>query len=159
MGRKKKKADTSHIIASNRKARHEYFLEDKYEAGLVLHGWEVKSMRQHRANLKESYISTRGGELYLVGSHVSPLSSTSTHNRANPTRDRKLLLHRYEINRLLGAVERKGYAMIPVQLHWSNGKIKLLFALARGKKKYDKRAAIKARDIERDQARESSRYS
>ena len=116
-------------------------------------------MRQHRVNLKESYISTRDGELYLVGSHVSPLSSTSTHHRANPTRDRKLLLHRYEINRLLGAVERKGYAMIPVQLHWSNGKIKLLFALARGKKKYDKRAAIKTRDIERDQARESSRYS
>ncbi len=159
MARKKKKRDRSNVIASNRKARYEYFLEDKYEAGLVLEGWEVKSIRQHRVNLKESYITVRAGELFLVGSHVSPLATTSTHFRSNPTRERKLLLNRLEIYRLNKAVEQKGYSMIPVQLHWSNGRIKLLFALARGKKKHDKRAAIKAKDIERDQARDAHRYS
>ena len=156
--RKKISKDSSHIIATNRKASHDYFLEDRYEAGIVLSGWEVKSMRDNRANLKESYISAKGGELFLVGSHVSPGATTSTHDIVNPTRSRKLLLHRMEINRLIGAVERKGYSLIPTQLYWSNGKVKLAFALAKGKKQYDKRESIKARDIERDQARESSSY-
>lgn len=159
MARKKKAKDSGHIIATNRKASYEYHLEDRYEAGIVLNGWEVKSMRENRANLKESYITVRQGELFLVGAHVSPGTTTSTHVLANPTRSRKLLLHRLEINRLIGAVERKGYSMIPTQLYWSNGKVKLAFALARGKKQYDKRTAIKARDIERDQARDASSYS
>ena len=159
MARKKKAKDSGHIIATNRKASYEYHLEDRYEAGIVLNGWEVKSMRENRANLKESYITVREGELFLVGAHVSPGTTTSTHVVANPTRSRKLLLHRLEINRLIGAVERKGYSMIPTQLYWSNGKVKLAFALARGKKQYDKRATIKARDIDRDQARDASSYS
>ena len=159
MARKKKAKDSGHIIATNRKASYEYHLEDRYEAGIVLNGWEVKSMRENRANLKESYITVREGELFLVGAHISPGTTTSTHEVANPTRSRKLLLHRLEINRLIGAVERKGYSMIPTQLYWSNGKVKLAFALARGKKQYDKRATIKARDIDRDQARDASSYS
>ncbi len=159
MARKKNSKESAHIIATNRKASYEYHLEDRYEAGIVLNGWEVKSMRENRANLKESYITAKGGELFLVGAHVSPGKSTSTHEVANPTRNRKLLLHRLEINRLIGAVERKGYSIIPTQLYWSNGKVKLAFALARGKKQYDKRASIKARDIERDQARDTSSYN
>ena len=159
MGKKKKNLNSNQIISTNRKASHDYQLEDRYEAGIVLNGWEVKSMRDSRANLKESYILARGGELYLVGSHVSPGSTTSTHVTVNPTRQRKLLLHRIEINRLIAAVERKGYSMIPTQLYWSNGKVKLQFALAKGKKQYDKRAAIKSQDIARDQAREASSYS
>ena len=159
MGKKKKIQNISRIISTNRKASHDYQLEDRYEAGIALNGWEVKSMRESRANLKESYILARGGELYLVGSHVSPGSTTSTHVAVNPTRQRKLLLHRIEINRLIAAVEQKGYSMIPIKLYWGNGKVKLEFALAKGKKQYDKRAAMKAQDIARDQAREVSSYS
>ncbi len=155
---KKKKQDLGRVIATNRKASHEYHLEERYEAGLVLQGWEVKSMRANRANLKESYIAPIGGELFLTGAHVSPGTTTSTHVSVNPVRSRKLLLHRIEINRLIGAVERKGYSMIPTQLYWSEGKVKLQFALAKGKKQIDKRQAIKARDIERDRDRELSRY-
>ncbi len=158
MARKKKPKDPSNVIATNKKASYDYYLEDRYEAGIVLHGWEVKSMRDNRANLKESYIVVREGELYLVGSHISPGTTISTHVESNPTRSRKLLLHRLEINRLIGAVERKGYSMIPIQLYWSNGKVKLSFALAKGKKQYDKRASIKARDVERDQAREAGSF-
>lgn len=146
------------VAATNRKASHDYILEDKYEAGIVLYGWEVKSIRQGRVNLKESYIVPQGGELYLVGAHVSPTKSVSTHVVAEPTRKRKLLLHRVEINRLVGAVERKGYSMVPMQMYWSRGKVKVLFALGKGKKQYDKRSAIKARDVERDQEREFARY-
>ena len=159
MGKKKKNQNSNQVISTNRKASHDYHLEDRYEAGIVLNGWEVKSMRESRANLKESYILARGGELYLVGSHISPGSTTSTHVIVNPTRQRKLLLHRIEINRLIAAVERKGYSMIPIQLYWSNRKVKLQFALAKGKKQYDKRAAIKSQDIARDQAREASSYN
>ena len=159
MGKKKKIQNSNRIISTNRKASHDYHLEDRYEAGIALNGWEVKSMRESRANLKESYILARGGELYLVGSHVSPGSTTSTHVTVNPTRQRKLLLHRIEINRLVAAVEQKGYSMIPIKLYWGNGKVKLEFALAKGKKQYDKRAAIKAQDIARDQAREVSSYN
>ncbi len=155
----KKKRKNEHAIATNRKASHDYHLEERYEAGLVLHGWEVKSMRANRANLKESYIVPTNGELFLVGAHISPGSTTSTHVSANPTRRRKLLMHRLEINRLIGAVERKGYSMIPTQLYWNDGKVKLEFALAKGKRQYDKRAAIKARDIERDRERDLSRFN
>ena len=156
--KKKSKMDPSRIIATNRKASHEYYLEDRYEAGIVLDGWEVKSMRENRVNLKESYVAARGGELFLIGSHISPGKTTSTHKTADPLRKRKLLLHRLEINRLIGSVERKGYAMVPTQVYWSNGRVKLEFALAKGKKQYDKRNTIKARDIERDRAREASLF-
>ncbi len=156
---KKKKVKSARTIATNRKASYDYHLEERYEAGLVLQGWEVKGMRANRANLKESYIIPTNGELFLIGAHVSPDSTTSTHVPADPIRSRKLLLHRVQINRLIGAVERKGYSLIPTQLYWNNGKVKLEFALAKGKKQYDKRAAIKARDVERERERELSRVN
>lgn len=149
----KKKPDKSHIIAANKRARHDYFIEDRLEAGLALEGWEVKSLRDGRAQLTESYVNIRNGEAWLVGAHFSPLTTTSTHIQAEPTRSRKLLLHRNELDRLVGAVERKGYALIPLDLHWTKGRVKLEVGLARGKKQHDKRAASKDRDWERQRAR------
>lgn len=150
---KKKKADTSNVIAVNRRARHDYFIEERIEAGLSLEGWEVKSLREGRAQLAESYVYIRDGEAWLVGAHFSPLRTTSTHIRAEPTRDRKLLLHRGELDRLIGAVERKGYALVPLDLHWTKGRVKLAMGLARGKKQHDKRAASKERDWARQRER------
>jgi SsrA-binding protein len=149
----KKKTDNSNVIAANRRARHDYFIEDRIEAGLSLEGWEVKSLREGRAQLAESYVYIRNGEAWLVGAHFSPLRSTSTHVRANPTRSRKLLLHRSELDRLVGAVERKGYALVPLDLHWSKGRVKLQVGLARGKKQHDKRASSKERDWARQKER------
>lgn len=140
-------------IAENRKARHEYFIEDTFEAGLVLEGWEVKSLRAGRAQLTETYVHVKNGEAWLIGAHISPLVSASTHITANPTRTRKLLMHRNELDRLVGAVERKGYTLIALNLHWSKGKVKLDIGLAKGKKQHDKRATEKARDWERQKAR------
>ncbi|MGB5345450.1 MAG: SsrA-binding protein SmpB [Woeseia sp.] len=140
-------------IAENRKARHDYFIEDTFEAGLVLEGWEVKSLRAGRAQLTETYVHVKNGEAWLIGAHISPLISASTHITANPTRTRKLLLHRNELDRLVGAVERKGYTLIALNLHWSKGKVKLDIGLAKGKKQHDKRATEKARDWERQKAR------
>ena len=149
----KKKPDNSNIIAANRKARHAYFIEDRVEAGLSLEGWEVKSLRDGRAQLTESYVTIMNGEAYLVGAHFSPLLSASTHVQADPTRSRKLLLHRGELDRLIGAVERKGYALIPLDLHWRKGRVKLEVGLARGKKQHDKRASNKERDWARQKER------
>ena len=149
----KKKVDNSNVIAANRRARHDYFIEDRIEAGLSLQGWEVKSLREGRAQLAESYVHIRNGEAWLVGAHFSPLRSTSTHIRAEPTRNRKLLLHRGELDRLIGAVERKGYALVPLDLHWSKGRVKLEIGLARGKKQHDKRASSKERDWARQRER------
>lgn len=149
----KKKTDNSNVIAANRRARHDYFIEDRTEAGLSLEGWEVKSLREGRAQLAESYVHIRNGEAWLVGAHFSPLRTASTHVRAEPTRDRKLLLHRGELDRLIGAVERKGYALVPLDLHWSKGRVKLEVGLARGKKQHDKRAASKERDWARQRER------
>jgi SsrA-binding protein len=149
----KKKHDNSNVIAANRRARHDYFIEDRIEAGLSLEGWEVKSLRDGRAQLAESYVHIRDGEAWLVGAHFSPLRTTSTHVRAEPTRSRKLLLHRNELDRLVGAVERKGYALIPLDLHWSKGRVKLQLGLARGKKQHDKRASSKERDWARQKER------
>ena len=149
----KKKPDKSHIIAANKRARHDYFIEDRLEAGLALEGWEVKSLRDGRAQLTESYVNIRNGEAWLVGAHFSPLTTTSTHIHPEPTRSRKLLMHRNELDRLVGAVERKGYALIPLDLHWTKGRVKLEVGLARGKKQHDKRAASKDRDWERQRAR------
>jgi SsrA-binding protein len=140
-------------IVENRKAFHDYFIEERFEAGLALEGWEVKAIRAGRANLKEAYVVVRNGEIVLIGAHVSPLSTASTHVRPDATRSRKLLLHREEINRLVGKVERAGYTLAPLDLHYKNGRIKLAFGLAKGKKQYDKRAAIREREWNREQQR------
>ncbi len=137
-------------IIQNKKAFHDYFIEDRYEAGLVLEGWEVKAIRAGRANLKEAYVTVKDGALYLFGSHISPLASASTHVVPDPTRTRKLLLHALEIDKLIGKVQRAGYTLMPLDLHFKNGRIKLNIGLARGKKQHDKRASEKERDAERE---------
>ena len=148
-----RKDPSSAVIADNRRARHEYFIEDRYEAGLALQGWEVKSMRAGRVQLAEAYVYLRNGEAYLFGAHLSPLNSASTHVLADPTRTRKLLLNRAELDRLIGAVEREGYTLIPLELFWKNGRAKLRVGLAKGKKQHDKRATEKDRDWERHKGR------
>lgn len=148
---KEKKASAQ--IAQNRKARHDYFIETRYEAGLALTGWEVKSLRAGRTQLKEGYVMIERGEAFLVGAHFSPLTSASTHVRPDPTRARKLLLHREEINKLIGAVERRGYTLVPLSLYWKKGRAKLEVGLARGKQQHDKRADLKARESEREMER------
>jgi SsrA-binding protein len=140
-------------IVENKKAYHDYFVEEKFEAGLALEGWEVKAIRAGRAQLKEAYVVIKNGEIVLLGAHVTPLPTASTHIRPDPTRTRKLLLHRPEINRLIGKVERAGYTLTPLNLHFSKGRIKLEIGLARGKKQYDKRATIKEREWKREQQR------
>jgi len=148
-----KEEKTERLIAENRKARYEYFIEDRFEAGLALQGWEVKAMRAGRAQIGESYAFLKDGEAFLFGAHITPLKTTSTHVVADPTRTRKLLLNRSELNRLIGAVERKGYTIIPLDLHWKAGRVKLEMGLAKGKKQHDKRATEKDRDWQRDKAR------
>ena len=140
-------------IIDNRKAFHDYFIEDKYEAGLVLQGWEVKAIRAGRANIKESYVVIRGAEIFIVGMHITPLESASTHITTDPTRTRKLLLHAEEIAKLIGKVERAGYALVPLDLHYTKGRIKISVGLAKGKKQFDKRETEKERDWEREKAR------
>ncbi|OGI47129.1 MAG: SsrA-binding protein [Candidatus Muproteobacteria bacterium RBG_16_65_34] len=147
---KKNEASPNPVIAQNRKAWHDYFIEEKYEAGLSLQGWEVKSLRAGRAQLKEGYVVIDRGEAFLVGAHISPLSTASTHVQANPTRRRKLLLHAEEIKKLIGAVERKGYTLVPLQLHWKRGHAKLEVGLARGKQAHDKREDVKKRETDRE---------
>ena len=149
----KKKPKSVDAIAVNRRARHYYFIEERLEAGLALEGWEVKSLRDGRAQLTEAYVHIRNGEAWLVGAHFSPLKTTSTHIQADPTRSRKLLLHRGELDRLVGAVERKGYALVPLDLHWSKGRAKLAVGLAKGKKQHDKRRSDKDRDWARQKER------
>ncbi len=141
------------LIAENRKARHDYFIEERLEAGLTLMGWEVKSLRAGRGQLAEAYVFIRKGEMFLFGAHISPLVSASTHVLTDPTRNRKLLLNRSEIDRLVGAVEREGYTIVPLELYWKNGRAKLRIGLAKGKKQHDKRATEKDRDWQRDKAR------
>jgi SsrA-binding protein len=148
-----KAAAPERLIAENRKARFDYFIEERYEAGLALAGWEVKSMRAGRAQLKEAYVYLRGGEAFLIGAHLSPLASASTHVTVDPTRSRKLLLHRSELQGLIGAVERRGYTLVPLELYWKHGRAKLQLGLAKGKKQHDKRAVEKDRDWQRDKAR------
>jgi SsrA-binding protein len=150
---KKKEVSKSPVIAQNRKAWHDYFIEQKFEAGIVLQGWEVKSLRAGRSQLKEGYVVIENNEAFLVGTHFSPLTTTSTHIHANPTRTRKLLLHREELNKLIGAIERKGYTLIPLRLYWLRGRAKLEIGLAKGKQAHDKRADIKKRESDRDMQR------
>ena len=140
-------------IARNKKARHEFFVEETFEAGLALEGWEVKSLRDGRAQLTEGYVHIRDGEAWLFGAHISPLITVSTHITADPRRTRKLLLHRVELDRLIGAVERKGYTLVPLNLHWTRGRVKLDVGLAKGKKQHDKRAGQKDKDWQRQKAR------
>jgi len=140
-------------IIDNRKAFHDYFIEDKYEAGLVLEGWEVKAIRAGRANIKESYVVIRGAEIVIVGMHITPLESASTHIHPDPTRTRKLLLHAEEIAKLIGKVERAGYALVPLDLHYTKGRVKATVGLAKGKKQFDKRETEKERDWVREKAR------
>lgn len=145
--------EANRSIAENRKARHDYFIEEQIEAGLALEGWEVKSLRDGRANLKEGYAVIRNNEAWLVGAHISPMTSASTHVTPDPVRSRKLLIHRRELDRLMGAVERKGYTMVPLSLYWKNGRAKLAIGLARGKKQHDKRTDEKDRDWQRQKQR------
>ncbi|BAL24156.1 SsrA-binding protein SmpB [Azoarcus sp. KH32C] len=140
-------------IVDNRKAFHDYFIEEKYEAGLVLEGWEVKAIRAGRANIKEAYVIIRGEEIFILGMHITALASASNHVSPDPVRTRKLLLHAGEIAKLIGKVERAGYTLVPLDLHYAKGRVKALIGLAKGKKQYDKREDSKQRDWERDKAR------
>jgi SsrA-binding protein len=140
-------------IAQNRRARHDFFIDERYEAGLALQGWEVKSLRAGRVQLAEGFVQIRNDEAWLQGSHVTPLNSASTHIHPDPTRPRKLLLKRRELDHLVGAVERKGFTLIPLSLYWKNGRAKLEVGLARGKKQHDKRASEKDKDWEREKGR------
>jgi len=149
----KPKDDAPPPIAVNKRARHEYFIEENLEAGLSLQGWEVKSLRAGKAQITEAYVIVKNGEAWLLGAHVNPLPTTSTHVVADPTRTRKLLLHRAELDRLVGAVERKGYTLIPLKLYWKRGNVKLDVGLAKGKQAHDKRATEKDRDWQREKAR------
>jgi SsrA-binding protein len=140
-------------IAQNKKARFDFFIEETIEAGLALEGWEVKSLRAGKAQVTESYVIVQKGEIWLLGAHLTPLITASSHVSAEPTRTRKLLLHRKEIDRLSGLVDRKGYTLVPLELYWGRGKAKLAVGLAKGKKQFDKRAAKKDQDWQRDKAR------
>jgi SsrA-binding protein len=140
-------------IAENRKAFHDYFIEERFEAGLILEGWEVKSIRAGRVQLKESYVIIKDGEVWLLGCHISPLITASSHIKPDAVRTRKLLLHEREIAKLIGKVERAGYALVPIDLHFTRGRVKLEIGLAKGKKQYDKRETEKQRDWTREKAR------
>jgi SsrA-binding protein len=140
-------------IVDNRKAFHDYFIEERYEAGLVLEGWEVKAIRAGRVHLKEAYVVVKTAEPFVIGMHITPLVTASTHVRADPTRSRKLLLNAQEIAKLVGKVEQKGYTLVPLDLHYTKGRVKLQIGLAKGKKQHDKRQAEKERDWQREQQR------
>jgi SsrA-binding protein len=140
-------------IVENRKASFNYFIEERLEAGVVLEGWEVKAIRAGRAQLAEAYVIVRGAELFLIGAHISPLLAASTHVQPDPVRTRKLLMHAGEIEKLIGKVERAGYSLVPLDLHYTRGRIKLSMGLAKGKKQYDKRATEKDKDWKREKTR------
>ncbi|MFO7543352.1 MAG: SsrA-binding protein SmpB [Thiobacillus sp.] len=140
-------------IVDNKKAFHDYFIEERFEAGLVLEGWEVKAIRAGRVQLKEAYVVVKNGAVYLIGCHISPLLTASTHIHPDPTRSRKLLLHMDEINKLIGKTERAGFTLVPLNMHYTKGRIKLDIGLAKGKKLHDKRAADKDREWQREKQR------
>ena len=149
----KKKKSTDNTIAVNKQATHEFFITEKFEAGLVLEGWEVKSLREGRIQLKESHVALHKGEAWLLSAHISPLLSASTHIVPNTIRRKKLLLHKQELDKLIGGVERKGYTIVPLSMYWITGRAKLKIGLAKGKKLHDKRTASKNRDWQRDKER------
>ncbi len=140
-------------IVQNKKAFHDYFIEQRFEAGIALEGWEVKAIRAGRAQLKEAYVIVRNAEIFLIGCHISPLPTASTHIKPDPTRTRKLLLHAEEINKLIGSVERAGYTLVPLDMHYTRGRVKLEIGLAKGKKQHDKREATKEKEWQREQQR------
>ena len=140
-------------IVQNKKAFHDYFIENRFEAGIALEGWEVKAIRAGRVQIKEAYVIVSNGELFLIGCHISPLPTASTHITPDPTRTRKLLLHASEISRLIGSVERAGYTLLPLDMHYRMGRIKVEIGLAKGKKQYDKRRDEKEKDWRREQQR------
>lgn len=140
-------------IVDNRKARHDYFIEEQFEAGLVLEGWEVKAIRAGRIQIAESHIVISNGELFVLNMHISPLDTASTHIKPDATRTRKLLMHKQEINKLIGRVEQRGFTLVPLNMYFKRGRIKMTIALAKGKKQHDKRATLKDRDWEREKAR------
>ena len=150
---KKNKTTSSSTIALNKKARHDYFIEDRFEAGLALQGWEVKSLRAGRIQLSDAYVFVKEGEAYASNIQITPLPTASTHIHPEPTRVRKLLLHREEISKLIGAVERKGYTLVPLAMYWKHGRAKLEIGLAKGKQQHDKRASEKDREWQRDKQR------
>jgi SsrA-binding protein len=147
------KQKTDSTIALNRKAHHEYSIEERFEAGIALEGWEVKSLRAGRVQLDQGYVLLKNGEAWLLGGQITPLQTASTHINPDPTRTRKLLLHARELDKLIGQVERKGYTLIPLKLYWKGNRVKLEIGLAKGKKTHDKRAAIKERDWQRSKQR------
>ncbi len=150
---KKKTTHTGSTIVLNKKAKHEFFIEERYEAGISLEGWEVKSLRAGRVQLGESYVTLKDAEAFLFGCHITALPTASTHIKPDPVRTRKLLLHRRELDKLIGHVERKGYTLVPLAMYWKHGRVKLEIGLAKGKKLHDKRATDKARDWQRDKQR------
>ncbi len=150
---KKKAGNAGRTIALNKKAKHEYFIEDRYEAGLALQGWEVKSLREGRLQLSESYVTIKDGEAFLFGAHITALPTASKHIHSDPVRTRKLLLHRKELDKLIGLVERRGFTLVPLAMYWNKGIAKLEIGLAKGKKLHDKRATDKDRDWQRDKQR------
>ncbi|MDO5652515.1 MAG: SsrA-binding protein SmpB [Brachymonas sp.] len=145
-----KKPQAPARIADNKKAAFNYFFEEKYEAGMVLHGWEVKALREGKVQLTDGYVVIRDGELFLIGCQINPLKTASTHISTDATRTKKLLMHKEEIRRLIGKVEQKGYTLVPLNLHWKNGMVKCEIALAKGKAEYDKRDTIKDREGKRE---------
>ncbi len=150
---KKKQKKSSNTIVINKKARHDYFIEQRYEAGIALQGWEVKSLRAGRIQIQESYVILKDREAFLFGSLITPLPSASTHIHPDPQRTRKLLLHRSELTKLIGSVERKGYTLIPTAMYWKHGIVKLEVGLAKGKQAHDKRQTEKQRDWNREKQR------
>ena len=153
MGKKKQNKTPSSTIALNKKARHDFFIEERFEAGLVLEGWEVKSLREGKVQLVDSYVFIKDGEAWVSNMLITPLQTASTHIKPEPTRVRKLLLHRQEIDKLIGATERKGYTLVPLALYWSKGRAKMEIGTAKGKKEFDKRAAKKDQDWQRQKQR------
>jgi SsrA-binding protein len=148
-----KAGSTGSTIALNKKARHEFSIEDRFEAGIALEGWEVKSLRAGKIQLVDSYVMVKNAEVYLIGCLITPLQTASTHIHPDPTRTRKLLMHRNEIDKLIGAVDRKGYTLVPMAMYWKRGRVKLEIGLAKGKKDHDKRADAKDRDWQREKQR------
>ena len=153
MTKKQKTKSSDNTIALNRIVRHDYFIEDELEVGMVLEGWEVKSLREKNLQLRESYVHVKNGEITLIGAHIAPLSTSSTHINPNPTRTRKLLAHQRQIDRLMGMIDRKGYTLVALSAYWIRGRAKLKLGLAKGKKHHDKRATEKDRDWKLDKAR------
>ena len=153
MNKNKKSKKQASLIAQNKRARHDYLIEETIEAGIQLEGWEVKSLREANTQLRDGYVNIKNGEAWLIGTHISPLKTVSTHYSPDPKRNRKLLLNKYEINRMIGSVDRKGYTIVPLKLYWKRGKVKLEIGYGKGKQQHDKRQSLKEKDWSRQKSR------